>query len=372
MTASRELSSKRELHIEGLRAISCFMVLLGHCLIGFVPSYVYNMFPVKLLWYASFAIDYFFIISGYGICSKFIGKGHVNCVKETILRYIKIVIPVYVSCLLPYLFMKLGWMWNIEAYSVTKKQWLSWYYNWPPNFLEASISGLFGVFVGVGTKYNGVLWTIHIEFIGTFLLLFFMDFMKRINVGKHTQYVIMLSLTVLFIILHSYLALFFYGAAVRMIRYNFEEDLKNSKTIIVLFILANLSVFLFPGSGQGVTLMTASIPFMGCACIIFTCICFCPLLKRSLSIKPLQIIAQYSTGIYFLQLPLICSIQSKIYVQLIHKGGFIAFIAAVTTTLIILGGLVFVFNNTIMKISVGFAARIAQYELLKKIGSRKP
>lgn len=160
--------------LEGLRGIAAFIVVIFHFFTNFYPALV-NAYPLQVhtssgielkiavsplnvLYNGSFSVNIFFVLSGFVLSYKFFRTGDNQVITSSaIRRYFRLMIPVLFSVICFYVFytMKLpGVINNIPDFS----------------FLHAFREGLYACFFNVQNSYSGVLWTMHFEFFGSFLV----------------------------------------------------------------------------------------------------------------------------------------------------------------------------------------------------------
>lgn len=168
-------------HVDGLRGIACFMVVLSHLALIFYPGLhdpdlINNNSIVKLIFNSPLAFAYsgtsavyiFFVLSGYILTYAF-NKGDAlsNAAKMTTKRYFRLAVPAIASCV---------FCWFILSANTPSRELLSAWFNSyrvdSGSFLDSIYSGAVSSFVGDGSKYNPVLWTMKIELIGSFITYF--------------------------------------------------------------------------------------------------------------------------------------------------------------------------------------------------------
>ena len=147
------------------------MVLFGH-LILFVLSNGITALQGWIFGIASdgtLAIFIFFTLSGFVLSIGYIQTGKLDILAALALRrYVRLVIPIFVSCAIAYLLLKFGLFYNIPAGRMFNNTWLTDFYTFPPDLFEYIKYSLFGVFTSSNITYNVVLWTMPIELWGSF------------------------------------------------------------------------------------------------------------------------------------------------------------------------------------------------------------
>ncbi|NOJ73719.1 acyltransferase family protein [Paenibacillus alvei] len=160
--------------LEGLRGIAAFIVVIFHYFTNFYPALVnanpdqlhtYNgielkiaVSPLNVLYNGSFSVYIFFVLSGFVLSYKYFKTNDSSIITASaIKRYPRLMIPVFFSVLCFYLLYKIELPWvtnNISNFS----------------FMNALREGTYASFFSVNNYYNPVLWTMHFEFFGSFLV----------------------------------------------------------------------------------------------------------------------------------------------------------------------------------------------------------
>ncbi|MEH4986606.1 acyltransferase [Enterobacter asburiae] len=169
-------------HVDGLRGIACLMVVFSHLALIFYPglhdsnlinnnqfvNFIFNS-PLSFFYSGTAAVFIFFTLSGFILSHAFMnGKDLLENITPMVTkRYFRLAIPAVVSCFfclmvltsdLPNREMLSSW---IQSYRVDN-----------PSIANALYSGSISAFLGDGSSYNPVLWTMKIELIGSFLTYF--------------------------------------------------------------------------------------------------------------------------------------------------------------------------------------------------------
>lgn len=183
---------------------------------------VFRGSPLNIVTNGDIGVQFFFVCSGLMI-TMFVYNGKVINVRHYTKRYfslIKIVVP---SLLLSFLLMKFNFMYHIEALSLDNTL---IYVNEYNNF-EPTIYGVFLDFINtffVGSQYNGPLWTIKHQLLGSIFITMLASHIFS-NTKKPLERKIMYILACIpFLYIDYYLSGFVFGAFVYEMFYSFEED----------------------------------------------------------------------------------------------------------------------------------------------------
>lgn len=183
---------KRIAYLEGLRGVAALAVVFAHFLFGFYPalktgdlSQVHTQSgieikiassPLNLLYPGHFAVCLFFVLSGFVLSYGYFKKRDFDVIiSSAIRRYFRFVVPIFFSTLLAYIMMKCSLFYNQQVTQITCSDWwLGRLFNMQPDFLEAIKQSFYYVLFSKAHSrsfYNGVLWTIPYEFLGSMLVL---------------------------------------------------------------------------------------------------------------------------------------------------------------------------------------------------------
>ncbi|MGG5218648.1 MULTISPECIES: acyltransferase family protein [Rahnella] len=169
------------LHVDGLRGVACFMVVLSHLALIFYPGLhdpsVYNNKFVSFIANGPLAFSYsgtaavyiFFVLSGFILSHSFMKSGSLASALPNIAtkRYFRLAIPATASCIFAYFILSL-----FHPNTSTVPPWINFYATNNKTLIDAIYSGVVGSFFSQPAKVNPVLWTMKIELIGSFLTYF--------------------------------------------------------------------------------------------------------------------------------------------------------------------------------------------------------
>lgn len=183
-------------YLDGLRGWAALVVVVDHYFFAFAPSAIAGGVPThhlleKLIYSTplylfvdgDFSVAIFFVLSGIVLSAKFFRTGEEQSVIESgVKRYFRLAIPVIGSILIAFVLFKLGMFRNHDAAALSGSNWFSAFWQFQPRLLDALKEGLLNRFlydVPSGLSYNAVLWTMQLEFLGSFLI-----FMTLLIFGK--------------------------------------------------------------------------------------------------------------------------------------------------------------------------------------------
>ncbi len=148
-----------------------------------------------------FAVAVFFVLSGEALSHGYFVRKDINSVRKlAIKRYVRLTIPIFVSCLIVFILMKTNLVFSHQAAVVLDRP------DWLAPFLpfEASVRGffsyaLFGVFFrhSTATSYNPFLWSMSVELFGS-MFVFFTLFVARTPAQRWAIYALVTPFVLIF------------------------------------------------------------------------------------------------------------------------------------------------------------------------------
>lgn len=183
----------RFLELEGLRGIASIMVVLAHFIFLFFPAMrkgemslahhdlekMVHGTPVSMLWDGTLAVAIFFVMSGFVLSIGFFQTGNTNIVKKLATgRYLRLMLPALASAIIAWILIQAGaGRLTSAAGEVAGSSNLAKKWQFDPSLFDVIKAGTLDVFVeykGGGSAINNVLWTMNVEFLGSFLVFGFL------------------------------------------------------------------------------------------------------------------------------------------------------------------------------------------------------
>jgi peptidoglycan/LPS O-acetylase OafA/YrhL len=163
--------AERLFELDGLRGWASFSVLLFHIfceIFGTLVPAFRGIIPVSIM-NGHLAVIVFFVLSGEALSIPYWrseSRGYV--LRQIVKRYPRLTIPVFFSSLVVFLVWKAGLVFSGQAQPMVS--WLSdlQFTPTPGNLFDFSFLGVYGL--GTWFPYNPVLWTMRIEFLGSFVI----------------------------------------------------------------------------------------------------------------------------------------------------------------------------------------------------------
>lgn len=238
-------------YLDGLRGIAAVNVMIMHFFVVLAPAMIYgsrmssrlgsieHLFsgtPLGLIGAGNFSVCIFFVLSGYVLTQKYFATRDKNIIiSSAVRRYIRLVVPVFVTVILAYLLASTGlFHYFLEAVAVTGNNNYANYWTFTPNIFSAVKSALWGSIFSGDDTYNPVLWTMTTEFYGSMLVFGMALFFGSIR----TRWTFYLASAVLFF--NTYYLAFIIGMV-------FADIFNNKKPIFKTGNSTVLSIILFLG-----------------------------------------------------------------------------------------------------------------------------
>jgi peptidoglycan/LPS O-acetylase OafA/YrhL len=307
-------------------------------LIGFKPTIRHTAFdrviattPLQLPLSGNLAVCLFFVLSGFVLSlSFFVNKDHHFLMAGAARRYFRLMLPVLISVLLVFVVLTANGVHSQDAARVTESSnWLATYWNYKANFWQAIYQGSFGSVFRAINYYNPVLWTIHVELYGSFLLF---SFLALFGTAKNRWIIYTL---LLLITLKTYYPCFIAGIVLCDLWVNRPSYLQNLKQSLVwpLLVIGCLlgawsttsiyhSVYAdihVPGFNSSHIELLAHI--IGTVCIVIAVLRLAPL-QRVLTWRLFAYLGRISFSLYLTHFIILGSFASWLFVVLSHHLNY--------------------------------------------------
>lgn len=170
--------------IEGLRTIGWIGIFLCHFRYSMLPnlSLFIDKTPLSFFYSGNPYVRMFFVISGFVLSYKYFNFdiSLQKIPKEMIRRYFRLMPLIFLFSLIIYIFMKLGFLKNLEVAEITNsKTFLASFNNFEPSIFRCLKEALFNNYLIGDALYIGPLWTIKYEFLGSLLVILSVSIFKN-------------------------------------------------------------------------------------------------------------------------------------------------------------------------------------------------
>ncbi len=342
--------------LDGLRGLAALSVVLLHYVTAFLPfligyaavehhpklDHLIATSPLQLPIAGNFAVCIFFVLSGFVLSVKFFKtKDRRVIVASAARRFFRLMIPAFGSIILAYGLLRMGAMHNGPAGAAIGNSWPQLFWSFPAHLGQAIFQGLYGIWFGAFdfvTSYNVVLWTMHYELFGSFLV-----FALLILFGTERNRWLFYGLFGL-ICIKTYFLAFVAGLVICDLLINRPELLKKLQPRLFWLALPLSAVL-----GTWTTTIDTPypsvynrfhVPFFTAteletlahvlgAIIVMLAVLRIPSLARLLAKRPFQYLGRVSFGLYLTHFVLLGSLISYLFLRLLPAVGYKAALVVV-------------------------------------------
>lgn len=327
-------------YLDGLRGVAAFIVVIHHYILGYYPTYASSQpiatTPLNILYNGNTAVCIFFVLSGYVLSNKFFKTKDNNVLIEgTTKRYFRLLLPVFASIFVAYLFLATGLFTNQEVGQLTNSYWLSHFYTFDANFFEMLKQGLYRVFLYGESSYNINLWTIYLEFLGSLLVFSFLAFFGKMK-KRYIVYILLF-----FVFYQTYYLAFLLGVLLCDLKHLENGQKYFIKNKVALFALFALAIFFasYPYGPPIENTVYEKINFaflnvtfyqfyhiIGGFLLVYVLLAS-NVMQKFFSYRPMIFLGKISFSLYVFHLVIICSFSASLFEMLLpyfsYKMSFI-------------------------------------------------
>jgi len=331
-------ATQRVEFLDGVRGWASFAVLLHHLLMCFLVfttpflrydrerlvrdissnnylDFLAGIF-VNFITDGHLAVLIFFVLSGYAL-----SVGQLNLAKRklalaTTSRYFRLMMPILITSLIAYLLLKLNLMFNLQVATTPEKSsgWLGTFYKFDANIKDVIRFSFYDVFFNYDyvKTYNSSLWTMPIEIAGSFMIYAYLGIFRT---TEKINWKLVLPSTIALFLVKPLFSCFLIGYVIAELNKKYNGDYffvflktKNMEIffISIFFISATLSTYFRNNDYE--------------ACFFASCIVlsasFSKNLKSFFSNRLSSYLGRISFPLYLIQIPIICSWSSFLYLKL--------------------------------------------------------
>ncbi len=337
-------------HLDGLRGLAALVVVFHHFACAFLPAAIFGgaiiahfslekviyKTPLQLLVTGNFAVCIFFVLSGYVLSHKFfLTKDVTHARSGAIKRYFRLMPPILAAILISYLLLRLKLPHNMAGAKISgSSMWLANLWPRPAGFMEVLRQGTYGILVGKADPniFDNALWTMKLEFFGSFLVFAFIALFGNIK----RRWVAYLAVIILF--WNSYYLAFILGVLLCDLGVAYPKH-KFSRVTLLLAGGTGLLLGAAPLASSTQTIYSSlTIPLLptadifvlphiiGAALILMTVV-YSRTLSRLLSVKPLRYLGKISFSMYLLHILILGTVTSAVLVLMAPNHSYLAALA---------------------------------------------
>jgi peptidoglycan/LPS O-acetylase OafA/YrhL len=336
--------------LDGVRGVAMIIVVLHHFGLAFFPAINYlnpeaihlgdgstelliAKTPLNLFFNGGFAVSVFFVLSGFVLSYKFHISGSIQLLREyAAKRYFRLLLPVAVIIVICYVMNLCGLFPSQHMGGVTKSgDWLNNLFGGMKGPGDMIKNIFMDVFFNNDNRYNAVLWTMTIEFLGSLLLF---SFLALVGNNKNT-YILHIVVAVLILFTDKkFYAAFILGSLISKLFTTGFSFPKGIKGIALKSSLLLIGIYFstFPQGFRTQQSMWRWIDWswtnsydlshvLGAFLILFV-ICFDENFRRFFSLKPFLYLGKISFSFYLLHLAVMCSLGFFVFGKLWKPGSY--------------------------------------------------
>lgn len=377
------------MELEGLRGIAAVMVVVYHFFQAFYASAIYglghakapvqhmrfedNLYgnPIAGVFSGNFAVAIFFVLSGFVLSIAFFKSGKPEIIKKmAIKRYPRLMLPALASVLLCLLLIVIGVSFRADAAAITNSGWLTSWWGVDTNVLLAVKEAVWSIFVDFdNSKYNPVLWTMSIEFVGSFIVFGFVLLFG----GSRRRWLPYIVLLAVLAMVNVWLAGFIVGMALADL-YSKGAIYHVERKKVATIALIGLGIFFggYPiGATAGtvyqyITLPSLDIDYRALFTVIGASIVLYVVLTTKwiatfLQKRRVSVLGKYTFSLYLVHVPVLLTLTTGAFTLFAayvgyNKAAFLALLVSVP----VIGVLTWLFECYVDAPSVKFASYLAR------------
>jgi len=316
--------SKKVGFVDGVRGLGALVVVFHHFSWAFLPAMVGGDFalahlrveklvydsPLYLMIAGGFAVCMFFVLSGFALSYKFFQtQRHEEVTSGAVRRYFRLAPVVVTAVMLSCGLLALGLYFNNQAYVASASPWLKASWQGSASFIDALKFGLYGVFFGNShgaevSRYDNVLWTMQVEFFGSFMVFAFLAIFGR-QPRRWIAYIV-----ALFLLRNTYYLGFAFGVALCdwYVMMQQRERLPESKILGYPLLIGGLATGCLALAQPRIWLLGAAGALAGVVLL--------PSAQRLLGRRPVRYLGRVSFSLYVVHLLILASLGCWLFVHL--------------------------------------------------------
>jgi peptidoglycan/LPS O-acetylase OafA/YrhL len=385
--------------LDGLRGVAALSVVLLHYVSAFAPFLIgmtatrrhsaldqlISTSPLGLPLAANFAVCIFFVLSGFVLSAKFFKtRDNDILILSAAKRYFRLMIPAMASILLAYVILRLGLFYTQKAAVGSESTiFLTTFWQFPAHLGQAVFQGLYGIWFGefvIATTYNFVLWTMHYELYGSFLI-----FMYLALFGKHSnRWIFYVLFSIVF--LKTYFLGFIAGMAICDIYTNLRPAVGAQLRSVYLWLSLLIGVVLGTWTTTSIYIgfyNHLSLPFFSApqleltahmvgAILVVLSVLELKILSSFFETKPMQYLGRVSFSLYLTHPLVLGSLASYIFYRLLPTHGYrVATLACVVISVPLTFVVASLFTRYVDSPSIVFSKKAGNFLLSEQLFQEK-
>ncbi len=369
---------QRIAYIDGLRGLACIFVFINHFLMAFFPaSYLgtdavshfdlgieawYAQAPISSVTNGNFWVCVFFVVSAFVISFGIMKRSEEDAeqyrtylAKSFIKRYPRLMLPVFLVCVMILLLSWAGLFFNNSAAAITGSSLMLGRYEYRLSLKDLFSSALVKIWLFSDETFSNSFWMLTTLFLGGFI-----SCILSIMAGKKNRRMLLLYsvFAILFASVGSFYFTFVMGTMLAYIvvrKDQLLEKIHDSSLCQICAVFILLFGLFLGGYPSGITptniyrflnhlpdtVVAYECYHMAGAVLITGAIICLSSVQKFLSVKPVQFLGNISFAVYLLNLPLVFSLSSGMAIllyntQFIRNYGIMTLIIFITSTVVLI------------------------------------
>jgi peptidoglycan/LPS O-acetylase OafA/YrhL len=342
--------------VEGIRGFAALIVVFQHLVLMFYPTlytgdistshysatleHGISTTPLNILYNGNFAVCLFFVLSGFVLSYKYFKTNDTKVLIEySVKRYFRLFFPIAFSILLVLALLAIFKpdFKSLESYTKAG-EWLTGQFSDEINFLAVIYNMFIDVFANGNNKYNPVLWTMGIEFLGSLMLFASLMLMHRIN---KKEIVLVMIIAFLVFTKNYFYSAFFAGALICKMYVQQNETFKTNhpfdklRAALLNFLLLVFGLYFgsYPTAWQYLEssiyspLLVLKIDLMNFSLVLGSVLIILMVTKSKLaqklfSLAPFRFLGKISFSNYLIHFIILITVCNLLFVQFISSMGY--------------------------------------------------
>lgn len=333
--------TRKDLSLEAVRGAAAFVVFIWHFFLAFDAAFLFDPAeglvgtPLFAFFHGTAAVDLFFVLSGFVLTRRYFESGADDLlITGAAKRWFRLMPVVLISVLLSWVCFRMGWYAYGDAAGLSHSAWLAACggSREPPvdaSFFSALWQGFFDAIIRGEATFNSNLWTLHIEFWGSLLAFGFAWAVRR----AFSEPALVWMLCLIVGVVASYVDLHYLAFVVGTLLAAYAPRLRPLKPLVgAALLLAALMLFGYraPLGFYDFLMPIAVFPrdnlytlfsIAASVCLILACIGW-PALNKSMQSAFARFLGQISFPLYALQIVMIASLGSAVFVAVGPNNPF--------------------------------------------------
>lgn len=287
--------------------------------------------PLNIISAGKFTVRLFLILSGFFVARKYFLTGKETAIGEgAFKKYFRLVVPILFVNVLAAVLMYAGCYKNAEAaVAADSVTFFGSYNQFPPSIFGAAKEALWDCFFSEANTYNGPLWFIYYEFLGSLLVSAIL-----VLFGKSRARYVVYGVSALLLARGDFLAPICGMVAGDLLYndYKWVKKLQEQKWLLWLGFFGALLIATYPPIGEYSQVVKQSVYglfpakvllyYIGAGTVVLFCCCSLEKLQKALTGRVFDFFCEISYCFYLIHFPVLCTVSSVFYLWLKDRVNY--------------------------------------------------